>query len=940
PSMVLVPAQTFVMGDSIGTGRPDQRPVHPVTLSGYYIGRNEVTVQEYCDFLNEKSGEVEEVNNFIVRKGYKLSEYRDQGEVLVTLPFAPVVKQEGKYVPKPQTARQPMYYVTWEGAAMYCNYLSQKEGLRPCYYPDKQWYSDFSADGYHLPTEAQWECAARAGRAGQVYPWGNEIAAKQANYNNSLGHITDVGGYAPNGYGLHDMSGNVMEWCHDWYQFDYYKQCDSGIKDPVGPIKGGVRVIRGGAYYQPASYQTCTYRYGAGDTKGCFSFNGFRLARQAAAPAATSSEPTWAMQGNPSEMNKAKEWLSLVFASVSKKRPDPATLPFSFMLDGKSSSSLLSRWEIAPESETSVQGKHIRTLRFSDPKSKLEVACEITTFEQYPAVDMVLRITNRGTEDSGTLEEVCVLDHMFGRTADEKREFILRHSRGSRAEMVDFAPADELLGPRQTRAFYGHGGRSSDYTLPFMNLSWGNGGTMLAVGWSGQWKMQFDRDADRSLRLRTSMEYMHLKLHAGETIRTPRILLVFWDGEDMLRGHNLFRQLILAHYNPRIDGKLVIPPVAGGTGGLNGYTEENQLAAIPKLKDRGVEVLWMDAGWFVGNWPFGAGNWVPRPECFPNGLGPVGDAVHKAGMKFLLWFEIERASRGSRIARDFPQWVIGPVTEYGGLFNWGIPEARRWMTDFISEQLTNDKVDILRLDYNMDPLMYWQRNDTPDRLGMTEIRHVEGMYEIWDALRARHPGLWIDNCASGGRLIDLETSMRSIPLWQSDAQCNPSVAATTCQLQNGGLNLYLPCHSGGCFGLEPSYAFRSAMTGGNVLCCDPANKEVKEVNDTVATYKTVRPYFEGNYYPLFEHSTDESAWYGYQLHRPDQQRGMVLVFRRMLAPDDSKTVLLHGIDPAARYKLTNKDSGQVQHIAGSDLRILLVKLDQKPSSALLFYEKE
>lgn len=407
----------------------------------------------------------------------------------------------------------------------------------------------------------------------------------------------------------------------------------------------------------------------------------------------------------------------------------------------------------------------------------------------------------------------------------------------------------------------------------------------------------------------------------------------------MMRGHNLFRQLILAHYSPRIDDKLVVPPIAAGAGDLNGYTEQNQVAAAPKLKERGIEVQWIDAGWFVGGWPNGAGNWVPKPENFPNGMGPVGDAVHAAGMKFLLWFEIERVSLGSRIAREHPEWVIGPITIYGGLFNWGIPEARGWMVDLISDQISRGHVDIARFDFNMEPLGYWRRNDSPDRQGMTEIRFVEGMYQIWDELRRRHPGLWIDNCASGGRMIDLETTMRSVPLWQSDAQC-VDFPAEAGQLQNGGLNLYLPMHCGGISGhLEPSYEFRSSMMTGNPRGVD-LKRPAEYIKETVDIYHRARPYFEGDYYPLFDHTADETGWYGYQVHRPEEGRGMVVVFRRAKCASATTALGLNAIDSKATYRLTDKDSGQTRSISGSDLKMLGVEIKEAPGSRILFYEMD
>ena len=931
-----VPAQTFLMGDEKGTGTSDQRPVHPVTLSRYYIAPYMCTVQDYCDFLNAVNWHTEQ-DSFIVRRG--------GGEVLVNLPYSPVTKKGARYEPRPGTARQPMYYVTWEGSALYCNYLSEREQLSLCYHPDSQWACDFGADGYHLPTEAQWECAARGGKPSISYPWGDRFVQSKVNCNGIPGHITNVGHYAPNAYGLYDMAGNVFEWCHDWYKPDYYQECGAGARDPVGPAAdelpgAAVRVLRGGAYYQPASFVTCAYRYGTSDTKGAFSYNGFRVARQSAAsdntPAYSSSS------GTAAEMKLVREWVAAAFTQPSTGREHASHLPLSFTYGGQPSTELLRNWTVACIEEPAASGRNRKTIRLHDPLTKLDISCEVTTFEQFPAVDWVLQISNQGTQDTPILEDVHVLDYVFRRSATDNREFILRHSRGSRADVTDFAPADELLGPGEERTFGGHGGRPSDESLPYMNLCQGREGIVLAIGWSGQWQARFQRDRGRALHISTGMERMRIRLHPGESIRTPRMLLLFWDGESLYRGHNLFRQLLLAQYSPRIDGRLIIPPIAASVAGLNGYTEENQLAAVPKLKERGFEVQWIDAGWFVGGWPNGAGNWVPNPKDFPHGLGPVGDAIHRAGMKFLLWFEIERVSRGSRIAREHPEWVIGPITEYGGLFNWGIPDARKWITDLVSDQITRGKVDIFRMDFNMEPLMYWWRNDAPGRQGMTEIRFVEGMYQIWDELRARHPGLWIDNCASGGRMFDLETAIRSISLTQSDAPYEPDRQASATligQLQDGGLNLYLPLHSGGCYGLEPSYAFRSAMMSGNVLGVD-INTPVDQFQQTISIYKRVRPYFEGDYYPLFSHRVSDRVWYGYQLHRHDAHRGMVVLFRRSECLVNTATITLNDIEPHAAYSLTDKDSGHTQEIKGSALRALTIKIEHAPGSRMLFYEQK
>ena len=203
----------------------------------------------------------------------------------------------------------------------------------------------------------------------------------------------------------------------------------------------------------------------------------------------------------------------------------------------------------------------------------------------------------------------------------------------------------------------------------------------------------------------------------------------------------------------------------------------------------GFDTHWLDAAWFVGGFPNGVGNWFCKPKEFPNGLKPVTDACHATGMKFVLWFEPERVAEGTQIAREHPEFVFGGAK--GGLFKLSDPAALRWLTDTLSKDIGDYGLDVYRNDFNMDPLDTWRRNDEPNRQGMTEIRYIEGLYAMWDEFLAKHPGLMIDNCASGGRRIDLEMCMRSIrsgeatpiahPAMRTGTRRTPSALASMCR---------------------------------------------------------------------------------------------------------------------------------------------------------------
>ncbi|MFH1007450.1 MAG: glycoside hydrolase family 36 protein [Candidatus Latescibacterota bacterium] len=627
--------------------------------------------------------------------------------------------------------------------------------------------------------------------------------------------------------------------------------------------------------------------------------------------------------------------------------------PFSFLLGGASCRQLVASWEYTVETGRDADRCCVH---WQDRMSGICLTAEIRRFDPFDAIYYVLHIANDGTGDTPILESILPLN--AGVRLPHGGPVVLHHANGCTTAIDDFLPLEtQILEDTQVTLEPGAEGRPSNGVLPFFNLTWPGGGLVTAIGWTGQWRAMFGRDTDGRLRLSAGMAKTHLLLHPGESIRTPGILLLPWEGQDWLIGQNKLRKLMLAHFTPRCDGQAISPPVAHATsaglhmyeGGWAGGNEQTQLASIRSSAPLGIEAYWLDAYWFPGNFPNGVGNWFHREADFPRGLRPLSSAAHAAGMKFILWFEPERVGPDTQLDREHPEWLLA----HGDgckLLDLGNPEARRHITDLISGIITAAGVDVYRQDFCIKPLPYWQANDAPDRQGMTEIRHVEGLYAFWDELRVRHPGLWIDNCAGGGQRIDLETCARSLVLWRSDTP-DPLIwdeparlsAGVSDQVQTAGLSLFVPLHSGGVWGLDP-YRFRSAMHSGVVIYDDPRQPGFprEQAIQAIEELKSLRPYFLGDFYPLTRITTSEEDWCAYQYHRPDLNDGFAVYFCRRQCASLSLPARLRELDPFADYHVVIRetyDPSQRRDMKGAELVSSLMSVSSRPGSVLLTYEK-
>lgn len=626
--------------------------------------------------------------------------------------------------------------------------------------------------------------------------------------------------------------------------------------------------------------------------------------------------------------------------------------PFSFRYDGKPSGEFLKTWQVTRTSQPAIDGVQVHRAVYVDPKTHLECTFELQEYADFPAAKWVLHFKNSGTSDTPILEDIQALDTTLASSLATQ----LHRSKGGAAHIDDYLYSTQTLAP-----FYDNepvrlgatDGRSSSFILPFFNLQDGEAGTMIAVGWTGQWAATFEQTVNAKVRVRAGMEKTHLVVHPGEEIRSPSILMLFWEGQTM-RGHNLLRQFILRHNTPQKDGHPIQAPLCAGEWG--GSLTKDMLAKVALMRRMQLpyDVFWIDAGWFgdaggqflnedTGHWGRQVGNWNIDKSIHPDAMVEVSKAAREAGYKMLLWVEPERAFAGTQLPREHPDWYLkDPKEPKNLLLNLGNPQARQWATNFVSGLITDLNLSWYRQDFNISTIEEWRANDTPDRQGMTEIRHIEGLYAFWDELLRRHRGLCIDNCSSGGKRIDIETLARSIPLWRSDYANKDPIAG---QEHTMGLSYWVPLSGTAAVVLTPeSYKFRS-----NLSACLAYHAGVSGPDDArmiqwhrtmTAHYVRARPLYYGDYYPLTTDTASPSEWAAYQMHRADLNEGMILAFRRAQSPYPTGVFKLGGLEADAKYELEDVDSGKKTVLTGKELsEAMTIIIDDANQSRLLFYRK-
>ena len=629
------------------------------------------------------------------------------------------------------------------------------------------------------------------------------------------------------------------------------------------------------------------------------------------------------------EIEKAGQWLSDYILAGDKNNA------FDFLVDGMSFVDSIKSWKLHTEM-TESETKTDWTLTYTKSGQPLEVVVYVTAYNDFAIIEWTVWINNVGDGNSGVISEFHGLNKEFGKAKD----YNVTYWKGSKALTEDFSATNMDLKDDKELAIYGENGKASRAYSPYFNIQWENQkaawgveGVYFSVGWPGEWIASIT-DIGTTVQVKAGQKNLSTYLEPGEGIRAPLMTLLFWE-KDLMRAQNLWRRWVYNVAMPQPNGEPIQPMLHASTAQTTALTvkatTENQLYAIELWKRVGYDIdAWlMDAGWGRQNgddWYASSGNWTADEERFGGTLAPISEALAEAGWDFILWHDLERVNTSTDWHEKYidTEGIIN-LDRGHNLLNLADEDTANKVTQEILEHLDSDGVTIYRQDNcfgdtivdNMN--RYWTAKDAElgeNRNGITENKHLVNYLEYYDVI-LEHTGTFIDNCAGGGRRLDLETIKRSACLWRSDRCYDP----TDTQCHSWSINFFLPYSGQGSLNEDPyamTYYFRSNMMTAMGL---PWRVTVKHLGANVnalhksliAEHRAYAGYMTQDYYPLTPYSEEEDVWMAWQFNDAKTSTGIIQVFRRTESEVETDRFFLSGLELDTTYLVENIDGGSAQY---------------------------
>lgn len=636
-----------------------------------------------------------------------------------------------------------------------------------------------------------------------------------------------------------------------------------------------------------------------------------------------------------SEKTLCEEWFEENFFAEN------CEYPFTFKVDGEEFNP--ADWDMhateSPAFGSVYAGGQTEYLILSNEEKGLEVTVEATAFAGNSTCQWTVYIKNTGAADSGVISDFYALDSSF-----ETGKADLYYSMGSDTAASDFSLIKKNLSFIE-RKFSGADGKPTETYLPYFNISGDNYGIILGIGWTGQWAAGLS-ESNGVTNISVKQEHFEAYLLAGEEVRSPLVSISFYENDNPLKGFNLFRKWIMDSVYPEnvTQNSYTVMEVAGP---MSTRTSDEIIEILDGIDDSvyaQTDAFWMDAGWYSYNegWYDGVGNWTVDTSRYDNGISELSGYAAQKGLGHVLWYEPERVYPGTQfhsIGSQHEEWLI-----YGDgdniMWNLANEDAFEYYCEYLLNSMKENGITVYRQDFNFAPLEYWQRADEEfygGRTGICENHYVTNLYRYLDYLTNNIDGLIIDNCASGGKRLDLEMTYRSIAFWRSDYNCayHPDLFDAT-QSHTYGISFWLPITGANLY-MQDEYSARTAIMP--LMLMD----FFSNTHPDFSFHKEQRELMAGNYYPLDFGSFDKDKMHAMQYSSYDALSGTALVYKRANVKDTEYTVKFNGLVPSAAYNVYDTDSPEtVYNLTGEELMSngITLNLPEGEKAIILMYNAQ
>ena len=659
----------------------------------------------------------------------------------------------------------------------------------------------------------------------------------------------------------------------------------------------------------------------------------------------------------------------------------PECLPISFRYGGRVYHGLGGASHVDTSTTKTPQGEQTVYTYLLD--GTLKLTAELSFCTAFGEFEYTVYFENVSDKVSQRLDEVVSADIRFEGDAP-----VLRGILGDYVNK--YKPYCYHL-DQQSVSFKSVTGFSSHVNFPYFNLEHGDGGTLIALGWSGTWQMDCRAEGDGARFVAVANTGLALRLMPGERIRTARIVMLPYATRCEDDAMNLWRRWFVNCNMPRenAEGDLIKPFTtacfAGDTGLPNsdGSTSERYFTwkrTLDKILEEHIDLdyRWVDAGWYTSpdtnsieyNWRL-TGTWELDPVKWPDRTYRDSvDECHRQGIKTLMWFEPERIMQPELLEKNYgynAKWAIDTECSYHHVpainNNFGIPECYEWTLGRILKVLDENDIDLYREDHNYGQACSWNDGDLAEereygfeRRGITENRQVLAHYrlhaDIIEHCKARGKRAFTDSCSSGGGRNDVESLRHGVPFLRSDGDRTTTArrlsitttfsrwipfsgASTKESVQeledndNGDAYAFRASHL-------PIYNLSFRWSQSPDLNYDVIRAAIKE-------WRAINHMFVKDMYVLtpYHKERDKTGWTVIAYDDADVGESILLAYRMEACEADTCTVSLPFAIDGAEYELVDYDTSEQTLLSGARLRqALTLTLDRPRSSKLMIIRRK